>query len=95
MNLYKAVEMFYMDTGAVAPQCRGAVGAPCPALLGLKNWKGPYITRSSGRDPLIDPWGNRYHYQDTTRPGGQPSFSISSFGPDGIEGTADDLKVGF
>lgn len=35
-----------------------------------------------------DPWGNVYYLQ-----GGRGSFTVGSMGPDGMENTADDIKV--
>jgi hypothetical protein len=36
----------------------------------------------------VDPWGNPYVYEVT----GRMSLEIRSFGPDGKEGTEDDLR---
>jgi len=38
---------------------------------------------------LIDPWKNPIHYAPNQ--GGDPPFELSSFGPDGLEGTEDDI----
>ena len=40
-----------------------------------------------GEDVLIDKWGNEYKYEVH----GQ-RFAIVSFGPDGVEGTEDDIR---
>jgi len=55
-----------------------------------KEWKkggGPFIEDANG---LKDPWGNEYQY---TCPGATNAegFDVSSFGPDGQEGTDDDI----
>lgn len=42
------------------------------------------------KKPLLDPWGNPYHYR---RPGTKDKggFDVYSAGPDGLEGSADDI----
>jgi general secretion pathway protein G len=54
------------------------------------NWRGPYI-REGG---LLDPWSNPWHYELV--PQGKsdltgPSYKLWSAGPDGKDGTADDI----
>jgi general secretion pathway protein G len=53
---------------------------------GLTNWKGPYIERPVGNDP----WGNPYVY---VCPGthNTDGYDLHSFGPDGQDGTEDDI----
>jgi general secretion pathway protein G len=48
------------------------------------NWKGPYLKRSADKDP----WGNPYNYRS---PGqhNPTGYDLSSYGPDGREGTDD------
>jgi len=50
------------------------------------NWKGPYLEK----DVPLDPWGKPYKY---VCPGihNPDGYDLSSFGPDGQEGTADDI----
>ena len=44
-------------------------------------WRGPYLRLPSGRDRLLDPWGNEYAYtSDAT------DFVVTSFGSDGVAG---------
>ncbi len=55
----------------------------------LANWAGPYIT-TIGKKAPNDPWGNEYFYEypsmyESTYP------DIWSSGPDGKEGTDDDI----
>lgn len=52
-------------------------------------WRGPYI---DAEIPL-DPWGNAYQYQEITDSLNQPSFEVMSNGPDGANGTADDIRL--
>ena len=51
---------------------------------GSDNWKGPYIKKVPN-----DPWGKAYVYRNPG--GGGREFDILSVGPDGEEGTADDI----
>ena len=55
-------------------------------LRNAENWSGPYLKK---RVPL-DPWDNQYQYQ---YPGTHDNLlpDIWSFGPDGIDGTDDDI----
>ena len=52
-------------------------------------WKGPYIDAKGGKLP-VDPWNSPYvyRYPGTQNKGG---YDVFSKGPDGAEGTADDI----
>jgi general secretion pathway protein G len=52
----------------------------------LKDWKGPYLKKNVPDDP----WGRAYVYRcpGIRNPG---SYDLWSNGPDGIEGTEDDI----
>jgi general secretion pathway protein G len=50
-------------------------------------WGGPYITGTIG----VDPWGNAYQYEYPPTHGTQDLPDIWSYGPDGEEGTDDDI----
>jgi general secretion pathway protein G len=51
-----------------------------------QNWRGPYI------DPIReDPWGNEFIYRFPGEIRGERYYDIISFGPDGEEGTDDDI----
>ncbi len=52
-----------------------------------ENWQGPYL---EDEDDMIDPWGNemKYVFPGKTHQG---QYDIISFGPDGQEGTDDDI----
>ena len=52
----------------------------------MPNWNGPYLDM----DAFNDPWGRPYHYQ--TDAAGD-TYELFSAGPDGVEGTADDIPV--
>jgi general secretion pathway protein G len=83
-----ALDSYELDSGIFPTTDQGL-----PALVELTvippiptGWKGPYLQR---RVPL-DPWQNPYVYR---HPGQQPSvpYDLLSTGPDGQEGTEDDL----
>jgi len=50
------------------------------------SWAGPYIESTASSQ---DPWRNDYQYMSPGRDG--RSFDIWSFGPDGVDGTDDDI----
>lgn len=52
-------------------------------------WQGPYLDAPNGKLPL-DPWGHDYKY---VSPGvhNKDSYDLWSVGPDGVDGTADDV----
>ena len=52
----------------------------------VTGWKGPYLKRGVPKDP----WGNEYNYN---QPGqhNEYGYDLSSNGPDGNEGTDDDI----
>jgi general secretion pathway protein G len=52
-------------------------------------WRGPYLES----DIPLDPWGNAYIYEETQDQYNEPSFQISSLGPDGTNGTPDDIRL--
>ena len=50
---------------------------------GARSWQGPYIKQHN----LQDPWGNPYRYELLSA----DQYKITSSGPDGSEGTEDDV----
>ena len=84
-SLGVALGAFEVDNGRYPTSAEG-LGALSTAPGGLTNWKGPYIER-----PVVnDPWGNPYVY---VCPGthNTDSYDLHSFGPDGQDGTEDDI----
>jgi len=77
-----ALEDFRRDVGTypTAAEGLGALYDPPPSATG---WNGPYL-----RKPAIDPWGHPYVFLPAT--GSTPPRVISP-GPDGAQGTADDV----
>ncbi|MEX2316618.1 MAG: type II secretion system protein GspG [Pirellulales bacterium] len=79
INLYRVtVDRHPSDLGDLVNQ-------PADAAI-AKRWAGPYLREK----PKPDPWGNDYRYSSpgTRNP---KSFDIWSAGPDGQDGTADDI----
>lgn len=85
-NFETALDAFEVDNGYYPKGSDGLyqlVEQPSDA----KNWKGPYLRHGIPNDP----WGNAYIYEC---PGANNTsgYDISSMGPDGRNGTDDDLN---
>lgn len=80
-----ALETFEVDTGQYPTSDQGLL-ALSQAPAGVNGWNGPYLTKGIPNDP----WGNPYVY---VCPGAHnpSSYDIHSFGPDGQDGTDDDI----
>jgi general secretion pathway protein G len=82
-GIKSSLDAFEVDNGFYPKSLQDLIAQPSNA----KNWRGPYF------DPPklpIDPWGNPYVYyypgkHNTT------SYDLLSVGPDGKEGTSDDI----
>jgi general secretion pathway protein G len=81
-HLGAALDLYELDNGDFPPTLEGLVTAPSPAP---RRWRGPYLKKKTG---MKDPWGNAYVYR---RPGTHGDYDLYSKGPDGAEGTADDV----
>jgi general secretion pathway protein G len=78
-----ALQIFAFDMGRFPTTAEGLQAlAENPA--GSASWNGPYLEK--GVQP--DPWNNPYIYRNPGRTG---EFDICSMGPDGVEGTDDDI----
>ncbi len=86
-NIAAMVDLYYMHNGFYPTTDQGLqaliekpTSAPVP-----KDWRGPYT-----RQKLIDPWSNPYKYKC---PGehNPEEYDIWSMGPDGQDGTDDDI----
>jgi general secretion pathway protein G len=80
-GLKTALDRYEIDNGYYPRNFNDLVQAPSDA----KHWSGPYL------DALpVDPWGNPYIYY---YPGkhNQGTYDLLSVGPDGKEGTDDDI----
>lgn len=86
--LGQLLEKYKSDTGsypATSPGLQALVQLP----QGIKGWAGPYIP--AGEVPK-DPWGNPFVYKyPGTR--NQTDFDLLSSGPDGKQGTNDDVQL--
>ena len=76
-----ALNVYEVDNGVFPKSLQDLIQQPADA----KNWRGPYL----GKLP-VDAWGHPYVYH---YPGkrNQNSFDLLSIGPDGQEGTDDDI----
>jgi general secretion pathway protein G len=86
-KLKNALSMFEVDTGSY-PTSEQGLKALIQKPPGVEDWKGPYV---EGKEIPRDPWGNpfRYSFPVERSPLG---YKVSSVGPDGKAGTADDLE---
>ncbi len=86
-NIPTALDFYELDNGAYPTTEQGLQAltekpnsTPTPV-----NWNGPYLKKLPK-----DPWGNAYNYKS---PGdhNQSDFDLASAGPDGTEGSQDDV----
>jgi general secretion pathway protein G len=84
-NIETAIDSFEVETGRY-PTSQEGLGALTTQPPGLTSWKGPYMKKAIGNDP----WGNPYVYKS---PGqhNTTGYDLYSSGPDGQEGSADDI----
>jgi len=84
--LANAVDRYDVDTGRLPTTAEGlAALVTCPPGVSEGKWGGPYIKDSA---TSVDPWGNEYQY---VSPGKHGTFDVWSYGPDGMDGTDDDI----
>ncbi len=83
-NLALALDLFELDNGRY-PTTEEGLNALRIKPPDAKNWNGPYLKRDA-----LDPWGRPYRYR---YPGAQnpADYDLFSLGPDGSEGTPDDI----
>jgi general secretion pathway protein G len=81
-GIKSALGNFEVDNGSYPHSLQDLVVAPGNA----KNWHGPYLDKLP-----IDPWGNPYIYYFPGKHGPAGSYDLLSAGPDGKEGTEDDV----
>ena len=82
------LRMYEFDTGDFPTTQQGlaALWRAPPGLANPSSWDGPYSDRVQ-----LDPWGNAYQYQYPGRHK-EGMADVWSFGPDRIDGTADDIS---
>lgn len=87
-SISNAVDMFYIDMNRYPTSDEGLdvlVNEPSSKPSGVAKWRGPYLKKEP-----IDPWGNPYKILEKGKhnPNG---VDIYSMGPDGEDGTEDDV----
>jgi general secretion pathway protein G len=83
--LETALDTFEVDAGRY-PTTDEGLNALLNPPSGVKSWNGPYIKK-----PPIDPWQNAYVYRFPGQYNAR-GYDLSSNGPDGQEGGADDIN---
>lgn len=82
-NISVALDLYELDNGKY-PTTEEGLSALLTKPASATNWNGPYLKKKP-----IDPWGNEYKYAS---PGTHNNdYDLYSLGPDGIEGTNDDI----
>ena len=89
MELVSRVNQYFLDTNQFPPTADGlqALLAPPADLKNPRRWKGPYLDKATAP---VDPWDNPYQYMFPGKRNPQ-KFDIWSVGPDGQDGTEDDV----
>jgi general secretion pathway protein G len=84
-NMEVTFDAFEIDTGRYPTTSEG-IRALIEQPSNADGWKGPYLKRGVPKDP----WGNDYIYK---QPGqhNEYGYDLYSLGPDGQQGTADDI----
>ncbi|MBI5779799.1 MAG: type II secretion system major pseudopilin GspG [Planctomycetes bacterium] len=88
-NLSMALDSYQMENGAYPTTEQGLKALlEKPTIPPIpKDWTGPYLKKE-----IIDPWGNPYQYRCPSQHN-RPDFDLWSFGPDGKDGTGDEIIV--
>ncbi len=82
------LEAYNLDIGSY-PATNQGLSALLSSPADLQNsakWNGPYLNK----DLPLDPWGRAYQYSSPGRHNPN-TFDVWSLGPDGVDGTADDI----
>jgi general secretion pathway protein G len=86
----EAIGLYRLDVGKYPSGDQGLQALRLqPPDAPVDKWRGPYMTT----EIPMDPWGNPYQYQEITDSLNQPSFEVMSNGPDGNNGTPDDIRI--
>ena len=83
----KALDMFREDSGHYPSDANGLLGLS-QRPRDAQNWHGPYLKNELGIP--LDPWGQRYVYRCPGKHN-RSFYDLMSLGPDGREGTDDDI----
>jgi general secretion pathway protein G len=93
-DLSMAVRAFERDVGQWPSEPEGLAALTArPADASLFSWRGPYV--EPALVDLRDPWGRPWIYHTGAAANGRRAFLVLSVGPDGVEGTADDVSFGY
>jgi general secretion pathway protein G len=84
-NMETAIDAFEIDMSRYPTNTEG-IKILSERPLNDDEWKGPYLKKGIVRDP----WGNEYEYR---QPGqhNEYGYDLYSLGPDGLQGTDDDI----
>jgi general secretion pathway protein G len=84
-----ALEHYYLDCDRFPTTEQGlsALVTKPADLAETVTWRGPYVSGDIGADP----WGNPYQYEFPPTHGTGDTPDIWSYGPDGEDGTEDDV----
>ena len=80
-NLGQQVELFRLHVGRCPEEWQELITRPEEN----EDWSGPYLIKEP-----VDPWGKKYIYRRINDE--SLGYEIISCGPDGTEGTEDDIK---
>ncbi len=78
------LDAFEVDNGYY-PKGKSGLNDLVQTPRDAKNWRGPYL-----KEVPKDPWGNDYIYECPGK-NNPTSYDVSSMGPDGQQGGADDI----
>ncbi|MCX6131703.1 MAG: type II secretion system protein GspG, partial [Proteobacteria bacterium] len=81
-SLKNALDMYRLKNFRY-PTTEEGLQALVEAPASAKNWGGPYVEPNQ----IVDAWSKPFLYEST----GPKTFKITTAGPDGQEGTADDV----
>jgi general secretion pathway protein G len=84
-NVELALDTFEIDTGRY-PTTQEGLSALMQQPGDVPEWHGPYMKRNVTNDPWKHPYAFRSPGEHNT-----DSYDLYSFGPDGQEGTDDDI----
>jgi len=85
-ELEKALQLYSVQVGEYPSQSEGL-----RSLLSPPDGSKPFLKE---KNVPKDPWGAEYLYFNPARNGGANPYEVVSKGPDGQEGTEDDIKAG-
>jgi general secretion pathway protein G len=87
-SLNVPLQAYRMHMGTYPSTAEGLNALVTPPANKADRWRGPYVKEQSGIP--LDPWKNPYQYRF---PGvkNKNSYDLWSMGPDGQDGTADDI----